>query len=199
MCRLATLALLLCSGLALAEYQPAESGGGLKPRENLPGTFLPYNVTGPYKGRFHCLVSDYGLEPVVMVFVHGVEISDPVKDLLKGLDEWIEKNPASRLHAFVVFVSDDVPELLTSDDKRTELANGLENQANGLMLKNVVVTLDSPKDVEKYDLGDSAATAVLYRKYRVESVHRMSKTDAKAEVDKILAELDVKVKAPKRR
>src|SRR5215472_16082836 len=67
----------------------------------LAGTFHPYNVTGPHKGHFHCLISEHGLEPMVMIFHKDVDFADPLPALLKKLDAAIEKNPTARLGSFV--------------------------------------------------------------------------------------------------
>jgi hypothetical protein len=198
MYRLATIG-VLCFAMSAAALQPAESGGALKPGSDLPGTFLPYNVTGPHKGAFHCLISDHGQEPVVMVIVHGLETPDALKDLLKQLDDRVEKNPTARLHAFVVFLSDDLPDVLGNDDRREELAKRLQDQANAMALKNVVVALDSAKDVEKFVIPESWATAVFYEKYRVIAAHSVPKADPKPELDKVLAEVDRQLQGPKRK
>lgn len=187
--------LALSTALATAADQPAESRSSLKPGNNLPGAFHPFNVTGPHKGRFHCLVSDYGLEPVVMLVVRDLDASDSLKELLKQLDEHIEKNPTVRLHAFAVFISEELPDAVTADDKREELVKKIEDLANALMLKNVVLGLDSKKDLEKYGLDDGAfATAILYSKYRIVALHVLPKGDAKTAVDKILADVAEKLK-----
>jgi hypothetical protein len=193
---LAGLLLLLPSAVTAAD-PPADARSTLKQGTNLPGTFLPYNVTGPAKGRFHCLISDFGLEPVVMVFARDLEATPALKSLLQQLDQRIAKNPAARVHAFVVFVSDDLPDALTNDDKREELAKKLDDLATGLQLKNVVVSLDSPKDVEKYFPGGARTMAVLYNQFRVVSVHVLPPGEAKAEVDQILADLGEKLGASK--
>jgi hypothetical protein len=200
MCRLLTGVLFLfplAAVTVVAADPPADAKGGLQPGANLPGSFLPFNATGPFRGRFHCPIDDYGLEPVVMLFVRDLAPTDPVKELLKNLDERIDKNPAARLHAFVVFLSDELPDVLANNDKREELAKRVEDLASGLMLKNVVLTLDSNKDVEKYALGDSWATAILYSKFRVVAVHTLQKADAQAAAEKILADVGAKLKAAK--
>ena len=61
-----------------------------------PGPFHAYNVTGKYKGRYHSQISEFGLEPMVMLFTRETEFSDPLKDLLKQIDNAAEKNPAAR-------------------------------------------------------------------------------------------------------
>jgi hypothetical protein len=197
MYRLLTGVLLLLPLAASADNKSAPAKGGLKPGENLPGSFQPFNVTGTYKGRFHCLVSDYELEPVVMVFVRDLEATDALKDLFKQLDDRISKNPVSRLHAFAVFFSDELPDALANDDKREELAKRVEDLSKSLALKNVVFCLDSPKDVQKYGLGESWGTVVLYAKYRVVAVYTLPKADAKDQVAKIMADVGEKLKASK--
>src|SRR5262245_49089399 len=83
---------------------------------DLPGSFHPYNVTGPHKGRFHCLISEHGLDPMVMIFHKNVEFGDPLPDLLKKLETAIEKNPSVRLGSFVVFLPEDLPDLVGTND-----------------------------------------------------------------------------------
>lgn len=172
-------------------------GEGLKVGADLPGPFHPYNITGPHRGQFHSLVSDYDMDPVVVLFVHSFEATDTLKDLLKQLDERIDKNPAARLHAFVVFFSEEFPDVLTNNDKREEVAKKLEELANSLAFKNVLFCLGSPADVAKYALGDAPATALLYNKYRVVAIHTLSEADAKAASDKVLADVAEKLKAKK--
>ena len=96
-----------------------------------------------YKGRYHSPISQFGLEPMVMLFTRETEFSDPLKDLLKQIDNAVEKNPAARLHPFLVVQADDLPEVIgvdpdpavasKDDDKRIELATKLEGEANALM------------------------------------------------------------------
>ena len=86
----------------------------LKVGSNLPATFHPYNVTGPFKQRFHCPISEHGLEPMVLIFYKNVDFSDPLPDLLKRLDTAIEKDADKRLGAFVAFLPDDLPDVAGS-------------------------------------------------------------------------------------
>jgi hypothetical protein len=161
---------------------PGKGGKGpLAEGNNLPGPFHPFNVTGPRKGNFHCLVSEYDLEPVVMIVARDLELSEPFKDLLKQLDNAIAKNPAVRLRSFVVFLSDSLPDVVQNDDKREELAGKLEDAAKGLGLKHVVLCLDSKSDLEKYALDESAAvTVVLYHKLKVVAHESLSREDLTA-------------------
>src|SRR5437016_3568144 len=54
--------------------------------KDLPGAFHPLNVTGPRKGNYHCLVSDYGLNPNVLIFSRDLDFGNELKSLLKQLD-----------------------------------------------------------------------------------------------------------------
>jgi hypothetical protein len=138
---------------------------------NLPGPFHAYNVTGTYKGHYHSHISEFGLEPMVMIVTHEVEFSDPLKDLLKQIDSAIEKNPAARLRAFVVVLSDDVPEVIgaddKSDDKRMEVTTQLEDQAKALMLMHVDIVLAGKADLQKYDLDGANFAYYLFQRAKV--------------------------------
>jgi hypothetical protein len=167
--------LALTAGTAAGQTQPKDKGApsGLKPGADLPGPLYPYNVTGPFKGHFHDLVADYGLEPTVLIIARGLNQDPAFAKLLTALDNAIEKNPATRLHAFVVFLSDDLPDVVANDDKREELAAKIGDL--GKSLKHVVLCLDSKKDLEKYDLGDAAVTVILYNKLKIVAVHSLAK------------------------
>ena len=138
---------------------------------NLPGSFHAYNVTGKYKGHYHSHISEYGLEPMVMIVTHEVEFSEPLKGLLKQIDNAIEKNPAARLHAFVVVLSDSVPEVVgvddKSDDKRIEVTTQLEDQAKGLMLTHVDIVLAGKADLQKYELDSANFAFYLFQRAKV--------------------------------
>src|SRR5205823_5744957 len=73
-----------------------------EPGSDIPGPFHTYNASGKKKGRFHCLVSEHELNPVVMVIVRGTEVSVPLRYLLVKLDNAIKNNPNSRLSGFAV-------------------------------------------------------------------------------------------------
>jgi hypothetical protein len=187
-------------GQAPGKEDKAKAKGGKGPLaegNNLPGPFHPFNVTGPRKGNFHCLVSEYDLEPVVMIVARDLELSEPFKDLLKRLDNAIAKNPAVRLRGFVVLLSDALPDVVQNDDKREELAAKLEDAAKGLELKHVVLCLDSKSDLEKYALDESAAaTVVLYHKLKVVAHWPLSRQDlTAAKVQEIMTQVADKLGA----
>jgi hypothetical protein len=172
-----------------------------KPDPNIPGPFHAYNVTGKYKGRYHSHISEYGMEPMVMVVTREVEFGDPLKGLLKKIDDAIEKNPAARLHAFVVVLSDDVPDVVgaddKSDDKRIQVTTQLEDQAKALMLMHIDIELAGKADLQKYNLDDASFAFYLFQRAKVTANHIL-KTDDKltdAVTDEIMAVLAAKAGA----
>jgi hypothetical protein len=138
---------------------------------DLPGVFHPFNVTGKFKGRYHSLVTEHDLDPGVLLFVSVDEnpnLSDPLKELLRKLDNAIVKNPDVRLAAYVVFLNGKLPDVVKNDDERELLAAELGKAHAALELKNVEFSLDSKMNLEKYALKDEAeVTVILYRKLRV--------------------------------
>src|SRR5262249_48162058 len=159
---------------------------------NVPGSFHPYNVSARVltpeeaaeaelesgekgkkekdryttKGKYHCLVTEYDLDPVVILFARNLDDSAGFKSLLKKLDASIEKNRVRRLRAFVVFLDKEGlgkdkkgndRELSAEDDKRGEMAKNAEKIEKDCELKNVVLTLAAEKDVAKYGLDDTVA------------------------------------------
>jgi hypothetical protein len=212
------LALLV---LPLAARSAQEAKDPLAPGQSVPGTFHAYNVNvvtppadeafgeepkgkskpAPYstKFKYHCLVSEYDLDPTVMLLVRGTDAAEPLKELLKKLDKAIEDNRRFvRLRAFVVFVQDDLGNLTEDDDKRDATAKKLEAFADDLKLRNIVVALAARPDLEKYNLGDSALTAVLYKKLKIAATHRFAadKVDLSA-VEAVMSDLKAKLGAKK--
>jgi hypothetical protein len=198
--------LLLLAGacLAGADAKPKSEGGKgpLAVGANLPGPFLPYNVTGPQKGRFHCLVSDYALEPVVMLVARaggGEDDLKPLGPLVEGLDSAIAKNPGARLHAFVVFLVDEKKDLVKDDDWRAEVASRYEKWAADLKPppRHVVLALAKGSDLKKYGLKDEALNAVLYKDYKVVTSHAFPREKLKEATRTILDEVKGKLRVGK--
>lgn len=183
-----------------------EAGDPLAAGKNLPGTFHPYNLTEavppadedaeakdvpktkhkiePHstKGKFHCLVSASDLDPTVMLLARGLEDNEGLRKLLKDLDSAIDRNRKyMRLRAFVVFVLDDVNDLVEEDDKREAAAKKVGKLVDDLKLRNVVVALAAKPDVAKYKLGDDALTAVLYNKLKIAQAHRVARDKVEAD------------------
>ncbi|HWG41653.1 MAG TPA: hypothetical protein VN688_02625 [Gemmataceae bacterium] len=184
---------------------PAKDDSPLQTGKDLPGPFHPYNVTGPHKQHFHCLVSDHGLDPMVMIFHKNVDFADPLPNLLKKLDTAIDKNPAVRLGSFVVFLPEDLPEVVGSDDKnddaRNEVEKKVEQAGADMKLKHVVLCLDSKADVEKYHLSDSnLVTIVLYKKFETVAVFALPQSEfTDAAIEKIMAAVGDKLGAKRQK
>jgi len=197
---------------ALAFLVVAAADDSVKPGSNLPGPFHPYNVTGPHKHRFHDPVSDHGLEPMVLIFHKNVDFSDPLPNLVKRIDDAIDKNPDKRLGAFVTFLPDDLPDVAGSkddknqdtnsknDDARLEMEKKIEQNGSDMKLRHVALGLDHKSDVAKYKLSDDAVvTVVLYTKLKVAAVYALLKSDfTNAAVDKILADVADKLGAKRK-
>src|SRR5262245_47781782 len=91
---------LLIAGSAVLAGQNAKSG--VQPGDVLPGPFHPYNVTGAHADRPHCLVCEYALRPVAMVFARELPGADgPLTKLLQGLDAAVGKS-GGELRSFAV-------------------------------------------------------------------------------------------------
>jgi hypothetical protein len=105
-----------------------------EPGSDIPGPFQTYNVTGRKKDKFHCLVTELDLNPVIMVVVRGVEVKDNegLKYFLLKLDSAIQKNLAIRLGGFAVFLNDKLKDVAAEDDLRAELEKKLREQFSDL-------------------------------------------------------------------
>jgi hypothetical protein len=198
-----------------------------KASDDLPGPFRPFNITGravdrvnqeirkfrkqdekdkgrePDRGTWHCLVSEHGLNPVVMVLVRGTQPSDALLDLLKKLDAAVEKNQNTRLASFVVFltekmVNDKIIDLVTMDDEREQEVALIEARTKNAELKNLAVALDVyPAIKELYRLQDQAeVTVIIYNKLKVLSTLVFPKDDLnEAGVQKVLDTLNTHLAA----
>jgi hypothetical protein len=200
-CRLAAVFAVLVAWAACRADEPTADRPDAR-LPNVPGAFHAYNAVvggadrAKHKGHFHSPISEFGLEPMVMIFTRKVEFSDPLKDLLKQLDAMLEKNPGVRLHPFVVVQSDELPDVVgadnAADDKRIELAQALEDEAKGLMLQHIDIDLAGKADLEKYKLDEYGFAFYLFRRGKVESSRLLKKEDELSNADvKALMTLDV--------
>jgi hypothetical protein len=147
----------------------------------VPGSFAPFNLNGPIgKGRYHCLVCDYKLNPVVMVFAR--ERADgkdkTVSDLLQRLDQALAKDQEGYLKSFVVYLSPaaassvtdakitDPDRLVAEAAARDALLDRLAARAT--KLKHVVVSTYPAAGPRGYNLNPKAeVTVILYVKHKV--------------------------------
>jgi len=158
------------STAAAQDKQPVPKEG-LKAGMELPGEFQPFNINGKFRGRFHCLVCEHGLNPTAMVFVRGTDDLQGVTALLQGLNEAVKtkKNQKARLAAFAVFMDEQLPDVVANDDKREDVAKKLDDMA--AKLDRVVVSLESKTNLDKYHLKpDPEVVLVLYDNLKVVDV-----------------------------
>jgi hypothetical protein len=176
------LSFFFIAGVMLAQQGDAKFQSGLQVGELLPGPFDAVNINGKTaKGRQHCLVCDFGLQPVVMVFAQEpAEGKDaPLMSLLRKLDEAVSRHEADEaLNACAIFLSPDAQnsadnageqdpmKIVAEALARNALAKRLEERAE--KLKHVVVAyfpLAGPKD---YKINPKAEVTVLvYKKHKV--------------------------------
>jgi hypothetical protein len=166
--RLVVLASLLLLTAAIGRPQAADTPkSGPQPGELIPGPFHPFNANGAYAGDPHCLVCEYGLRPVVAVFVREAgETSKPLVTLLQKHDEACGKHQDVGLAAFAVFLTGDAAKVEACKD----LVRRYEAAAKEADLKHVILAVDTPANVENYKLDKEAEiTVTLYRGLRVEA------------------------------
>jgi hypothetical protein len=212
------------------EVKDKDSGQYKQEPQNVPAAFHPYNVNvrertaeelaelekesalkgGKDKdkedrytseGKYHCLITEYDLDPVVMLFARGLNDSEGFKELLTKLDAACLKYRTRRLRAFVVFLDPELKsfnetepkERKAQDARMKEMLEAAKKLVDELKLKNVVVTIGATKMndevlTKKYELKDDALTAVLYRALRIRNSHTFKADDlAKKEAPAIAA------------
>jgi hypothetical protein len=178
---------ILTAVLAVAAVAAGgDAPSGPKSGATTPGPFHPYNVTGKYSGQFHCLVCQYGLSPVAAVFVRGTDADDGLIELLKRLDQAVNRYDRANFRCFAVFLDKDVLRddqraasgqdawkdaeiLFKDDDRRAELAKKLtEGVQDKAELKNIVLSLANDAGPSGWNLAkDADVTVVLYRDHEV--------------------------------
>src|SRR5262249_3733054 len=178
MCSSVLSVLVLGGALAFAQPNPKPPTPSFpKVDSDIPGPFHTYNVTGRKRDRYHCLVSENGLNPVVMVVVRGVQVNDPLKYLLTQLDD-AAKRPSTlaqlapedrreklekglrqlQLGAFVVVVTDNLKDVARDDKQRGELQKVLRDEFKNL------VRIDEhreslEKELEEIERGSKAVSS----------------------------------------
>jgi hypothetical protein len=176
------LSLLLLAGLLggpfyLGAGEPLKSGP--QPGKLLPGSFHPFNLNGEHKDKYHCLVCEYGLKPVVLVFAR--DYKDPaVIKLLDSLEDAVKKEEKkSYLKSFVVFLSKgatssateakpepDANKLVEEEASRAKLTKELQGLAS--KYNRVILSYYPEAGPKGYELNpDAAVTILVYYKQRV--------------------------------
>jgi len=182
---------------------------GPKAGTMLPGPFECFNVNGPAKGRHHCLVCKFALNPSVLIFAK--ERTDgkdeALTDLLKKLDDMAPDFDDRTFSVGVVFLSPDARDSTNNSgevdaDKIIEEAVNREKLNERLKkraepLKHVIVAHYLPEGPKSYNLNPKAEiTALYYDRMKVAKVHsfapgRMQIEDADAIVKQVRDALTV--------
>lgn len=197
---------------------PADSGP--QPGQEIPGPFHPYNVSGPPKSRdkFHSFVSEYGLDPVVVVFAQGSGFDQANANLLAEgyfgpafaklldqLDQSVNKNVRFRLNSFVVFVDTKLADVATEDDKREAVRerilavkqqmDNMNKDARGPQGFGLPLCLESAKNLKDWKLNEEAqVTVVLYREHRVVGSFGFKKDELKDDaIKQVMAAVNTKL------
>jgi hypothetical protein len=154
------VALGVCRGVAPAAE---EMKSGPQPGESIPGPFHYLNINGPHASHPHCLVCEFGLRPVVLVFSRESPTEkSPLMDLLHKLDEAVNRHKNAELCAGVVVLNDD----FAKEQTRNDLVRKLETSAKDL--KHVVIAVDGAAGPDKYKISkDANVTVLLYSKHKV--------------------------------
>ena len=162
--------------------------------EVIGGPFHYRNVNGAHADSPHCLVCEYGLEPVVAVFSRTLpDTGKPISKLMEKLDEATVKYAKARLHVFGAFLSDD----FVKEETRKEPLSRVQLLANPL--KAAVLTYGPVGGPEEWKLNkDAEVTVVLYFKHQVAANFSFAKDKLEEkDVDAIMAAVDKMVGAKK--
>lgn len=185
-CRLfaavALVAALACSETGAQDKAAFKSG--LAPKSFVGGTFQAYTVNGKRgKERFHCPVLEFGLDPVIGIFVREGDTPPAddaaVLELLKKADEAVKRHDElSFLKSFAVFVTpearssinqakiDDVDTLIKQSEAREKLERRLRAAAKPL--EHVIVGYIGPDQLTKWQVAkEPGVTVLLYAKHKV--------------------------------
>jgi hypothetical protein len=160
-------------------YPADEPKSGPQPGDFLPGPWRVLNVNGPHDSNPHCLVCEYGLQPVVMVVTRD---GSKAMGLLQKLDDAIARHKRIGLKGFAVVLSKE----FAKEPNQKEIELSLKKV--GSELKNVVLAVDGPTGPDKYNFNkDAEVTVVLYKKLKVEANLAFAKDLTEKEIGDVLA------------
>jgi hypothetical protein len=150
----------VCHGVSWAAE---ELKSGPQPGESIPGPFHYFNVNGPHATHPHCLVCEFGLRPVVLVFWRENPAEKPqLMDLLQKLDEAVGRYKNAELRAGAIVLSDN----FANEQTRKDLLQKLEASAKDL--KHVLIAVDGAAGPDNYKISkDAEVTVLLYEKHKV--------------------------------
>jgi hypothetical protein len=185
---------LICAG---AWGTAGELKSGPQKGEKIPGPFHYLNINGDHAGNPHCLVCEYALRPVVLIFSREIPAAGkPLWDLLQKLDAAVDRNRDAGLKSFVVILNDDIKSEM--EETRLALVRNLEGLVTKAELKNVVVSVGEAKGPEKYVAPEANVSVLLYHKHKVEDNRAFRKDElTEKDVTEILAAVNKMVGAKK--
>jgi len=147
----------------------------------LPGAFAPLNLNGKIgAGRHHCLVCEFNLDPVLLVFVREpAEGKDMVlNEFIQQIEKAVDRHELSFLKSFVVFLSpsarssvsdpdiEDPSKLVDQSTLRRAMLERLRPRAEAA--RNVNMCIFPAEGPKGYDLSpDAEVTVVFYKRHRV--------------------------------
>ena len=188
---------------ACAADEPVLNSGP-KVGEDLPGPFHPYNVTGKRAGDFHDVLSEQGLDPVVLVLVRNWDFTKKVDDqvplvqLLQRLDPMAGKDAKVRIAVAAVFLNDDLKDVVKNDDLRKKYAENVETFKTDAKLNNIVLGLDNADGPKDYALNaDAEVTVLACNRLKVVANYAFHK-DGLKNADAIAAEVKEKLGGAKK-
>jgi hypothetical protein len=172
--------IVLCvAALLLSHHSGAqEIKSGPKRDELLPASFQPLNLNGEFKDRHHCLVCQFRINPVALVFVKqsGTKVDPELKKLLDALETQVKEHfDDTGFSSFVVFVTPDAKSsvsegkgdqegLVKEATQREKLYVTLKEQA--AKHTKVIWTMHPAESLAKYNLK-AEVTVLLYARHRV--------------------------------
>jgi hypothetical protein len=177
------LTVVLAGGLA-AFVAAQDAKTGTQPGQVLPGPFRALVVVNPDApkqpegvlsedranlgdlarvGKFHDLVTRYGVDPAVGVFSRELPQGGdtPLAKLVKALDEAVGKSRNARLHAYAIFLT--MKNDFTQDVNQPVQIKKIQDFAEQVQDKNVPMGLDRAESerTKAYDLPADASVVVL--------------------------------------
>jgi len=164
----------LGTAVALESGPPASTKDKLS---FLPGSFQILGVTPEQSaGRFHDPISDFGLNPAVLIFTRAepdqLTKGHDLSKLIKQLDEVVGKYPEVQLGGCVVFMNDGgYRDAVQDNSKKDELPKAIEFKdrrqqqikdfAKNIGLEHVALGIGTVASPEKYNINPNAELTVL--------------------------------------
>jgi hypothetical protein len=172
-------AALVLSAVPVLAQEAVKSGP--QPGAILPGSVAPLNLNGKVcAGRHHCLVCEFNLDPVLLVFAREPAPGKNMvlNDFLQQIDKAIDRHELNFLKSFVVFLSPDARSSVTDPDiedtvklvdeatKRKKLIEQLKPRLEATRnIQYAVFPAEGPKG---YNIDPRAeVTVVFYKRHRV--------------------------------